>query len=131
MRIGSAPREQGRPQSAQKLRVARRPLLARTEYALGEPLIATSAAMTTTPDAKGAPLERWQSRQWQLSIASGAWVHWGHGSIRSRQPPEKGMFMAQFPCDSPDERAEIMEFTPQDHCSPLPALDAHPGSLQR
>jgi hypothetical protein len=31
--------------------------------------------MTTTPDAKGAPLERWQSLQWQFNIAMGALAH--------------------------------------------------------
>jgi hypothetical protein len=25
-----------------------------------------------TPEANGAPLERWQSKQWQLSVAMGA-----------------------------------------------------------
>jgi hypothetical protein len=65
----------GVPQSEQKLRVARPPLLARTEYVFGVPLISRSVALTTTPDAKGAPLERWQSRQWQLSIAMGAPAH--------------------------------------------------------
>ena len=62
----------GVPQSAQKLRVARPPLLARTEYVLGVPVTSRSLVMTTTPDAKGAPLERWQSRQWQFSMATGA-----------------------------------------------------------
>ena len=28
--------------------------------------------MTTTPEAKGAPLARWQSLQWQFNIAMGA-----------------------------------------------------------
>lgn len=31
--------------------------------------------MTTTPDANGAPLDSWQSRQWQFSIARGALTH--------------------------------------------------------
>jgi hypothetical protein len=53
----------GVPQSGQKLRVARPPLLARTAYVFGVPLIARSAVMTTMPDAKGAPLEIWQSLQ--------------------------------------------------------------------
>lgn len=48
----------GVPQSGQKLRVARRPLLARTECVFGVPVTSTSAFMATTPDAKGAPLER-------------------------------------------------------------------------
>ena len=30
---------------------------------------------TMKPEAKGAPLERWQSRQWQLSIATGSREH--------------------------------------------------------
>jgi hypothetical protein len=65
----------GEPQSEQKLRVARLPLPARTEYVFGVPLIAMSATRTMKPEAKGAPLERWQSRQWQLSIATGAREH--------------------------------------------------------
>jgi hypothetical protein len=65
----------GAPHSEQKLRVARPPLPARTEYAFGVPVICTSDTWTTTPEAKGAPLERWQSRQWQLSIATGARAH--------------------------------------------------------
>jgi hypothetical protein len=47
----------GTPQSAQKLRVARLPLPARTEYVFGVPVIIVSATKTMTPDAKGAPLE--------------------------------------------------------------------------
>jgi hypothetical protein len=31
--------------------------------------------MATTPEANAAPLERWQSRQWQLSMAMGALAH--------------------------------------------------------
>jgi hypothetical protein len=65
----------GVPHSEQKLRVARLPLPARTEYVLGVPLIAMSDARTMKPEAKGAPLERWQSRQWQLSIAIGSREH--------------------------------------------------------
>ena len=65
----------GEPQSEQKLRVARLPLPARTEYVVGAPVIAISETRTMKPDAKGAPLERWQSRQWQLSIAIGAREH--------------------------------------------------------
>lgn len=65
----------GEPQSEQKLRVARLPLPARTEYVLGMPVIAMSDTRTMKPEAKGAPLERWQSRQWQLSIATGAREH--------------------------------------------------------
>ena len=65
----------GVPQSQQKLRVVRPPLLPRTEYACGVPLTRRSAVKTTTPDAKGAPLERWQSLQWQFSVAMGALAH--------------------------------------------------------
>jgi hypothetical protein len=65
----------GEPQSEQKVRVARLPLPARTEYAFGVPVIATSDTRTMKPEAKGAPLERWQSRQWQFSIATGAPEH--------------------------------------------------------
>jgi hypothetical protein len=62
----------GEPHSAQKLRVTVRPLPARTKKLLGVPVTATSDALTMMPEAKGAPLERWQSRQWQFSIATGA-----------------------------------------------------------
>ncbi|MDB5900707.1 MAG: hypothetical protein JWP41_4309 [Ramlibacter sp.] len=65
----------GVPHSGQKLRVASLPLLPRTEYALGAPLISRSELKMTTPDAKGAPLERWQSLQWQFSMATGALAH--------------------------------------------------------
>jgi len=64
----------GVPHSGQKLRDARPPLLARTGNALGVPLISRSAVMTTIPDAKGAPLESWQSLQWQLIMATGSRV---------------------------------------------------------
>jgi hypothetical protein len=62
----------GVPQSGQKMRVARPPLLARTAYVFGVPLISRSAVMTTMPDAKGAPLDSWQSLQWQLIMAMGS-----------------------------------------------------------
>jgi hypothetical protein len=65
----------GVPQFGQKLRVAGKPLLPGTEYVFGLPVITRSALVTTTPDAKGAPLERWQSRQWQFSMAMGALAH--------------------------------------------------------
>ena len=65
----------GEPQSEQKLRVASLPLLARTEYVFGVPVIVMSDTRTMKPEAKGAPLERWQSRQWQLSVATGAREH--------------------------------------------------------
>lgn len=64
----------GEPQLEQKLRVARLPLPARTEYVFGVPVIVTSDTRTMKPEAKGAPLERWQSRQWQFSVATGARV---------------------------------------------------------
>jgi hypothetical protein len=65
----------GEPQSAQKLRVASLPLPARTEYVFGVPVIVISEVRTMKPEAKGAPLERWQSRQWQFSVATGAREH--------------------------------------------------------
>jgi hypothetical protein len=65
----------GEPHSEQKLRVARLPLPAGTEYVFGVPVIAVSDTWMMKPEAKGAPLERWQSRQWQLSIAIGAREH--------------------------------------------------------
>ena len=49
--------------------------VAGTAYVLGVPLISRSAVDTTTPEAKGAPLERWQSAQWQFSMAMGALAH--------------------------------------------------------
>lgn len=48
----------GVPQVGQKLRVVWLPLLARMECAAGTPVTVRSEVMTTTPDAKGAPLER-------------------------------------------------------------------------
>ncbi len=48
----------GEPQAEQKLRVASLPLLARTEYVFGVPLIVISETRTSKPEAKGAPLER-------------------------------------------------------------------------
>lgn len=65
----------GVPHSGQKLRVASLPLFARTEYVLAVPIVSRSLLATTTPDANGAPLERWQSRQWQFSMATGALAH--------------------------------------------------------
>lgn len=65
----------GEPQSEQKLRIASLPLLARTEYVFGAPVIVISDTRTMKPEAKGAPLERWQSRQWQLSVATGGREH--------------------------------------------------------
>jgi hypothetical protein len=62
----------GVPQSGQKLRVAIPPLLARTANVLGVPLMSRSAVMTTMPEAKGAPLDSWQSLQWQLIMAMGS-----------------------------------------------------------
>jgi hypothetical protein len=72
----SSPRvNKGVPHSEQKVRVVSPPLLPRTEYVFGVPVTWRSAVITTTPDAKGAPLERWQSVQWQLRPAMGALVH--------------------------------------------------------
>ena len=71
----SPPVNRGEPQSEQKLRVASLPLPARTEYVFGVPVIVMSDTRTMKPEAKGAPLERWQSRQWQLSAATGAREH--------------------------------------------------------
>ena len=65
----------GVPQSPQKPRVVIFPLPAGTAYAFGLPRISRSALMTMTPDAKAAPLERWQSLQWQFNIAMGALAH--------------------------------------------------------
>ena len=65
----------GVPHSAQKLLVASCPLLARTANVRGVPLTSRSAVFATTPDANGAPLERWQSWQWQFSMAMGALAH--------------------------------------------------------
>jgi len=48
----------GEPQSEQKLRVASLPLLARTEYVFGVPVIVMSDTRAMKPEAKGAPLER-------------------------------------------------------------------------
>jgi len=48
----------GEPHCAQKLRVASAPLLARTEYVLGVPVISMSASATIKPEANGAPLAR-------------------------------------------------------------------------
>ena len=53
----------GVPHPAQKLRVVSPPVLPRTICALGTPVISVAETATTMPDAKGAPLERWQSRQ--------------------------------------------------------------------
>jgi hypothetical protein len=39
------------------------------------PVIVMSDTRTMKPEAKGAPLERWQSRQWQLSVATGTREH--------------------------------------------------------
>jgi hypothetical protein len=65
----------GEPHCAQKLRVATAPLLALTEWVLGVPVISMPDSATMKPEANGAPLERWQSRQWQLSIATGGREH--------------------------------------------------------
>lgn len=84
----------GVPHSGQKVRAVRPPLLPRTGYVLGVPLTRRSAVMTTTPDAKGAPLERWQSLQWQLRAAMGALPH-SYRIEPHAQPPENGGVMSQ------------------------------------
>jgi hypothetical protein len=86
----------GVPQSEQKLRVERLPLPARTEYVFGVPMTSVSDTRTMTPEAKGAPLERWQSRQWQLSIATGVRAH-AYRIDPHIHPPENGAVMPQFP----------------------------------
>ena len=85
----------GDPHSEQKLRVASLPLLARTEYVFGVPVITASETRTIKPEAKAAPLERWQSRQWQLSIATGAPVH-TYRIDPHAHPPKNGVVMLQF-----------------------------------
>ena len=65
----------GLPQVEQKRRVVRSPLDAWTQWVAGEPVTLRDCLGTTTPQAKGALLECWQSRQWQLSIASGSLEH--------------------------------------------------------
>lgn len=65
----------GLPQVEQKVRVVAAPLEARTAWDAGEPVTTTALVETMTPEANGAPLERWQSRQWQLSMARGALSH--------------------------------------------------------
>lgn|GEM_PF-6022303 len=55
--IASPVVNKGLPQFEQKLRVAKAPLDARTEYSFGVPVISTELLGTTTPEAKGAPLD--------------------------------------------------------------------------
>jgi hypothetical protein len=61
----------GEPHLGQKLRTVEFPLLPRTAWVVTAPVTFTSEAFTTTPEANGAPLDCWQSRQWQLIIAMG------------------------------------------------------------
>ena len=61
--IASPVVNKGLPQFEQKLRVVGKPLDARTEYSFGEPVTLMDFVETTTPDANGAPLDSWQSRQ--------------------------------------------------------------------
>ena len=61
--IASPVVNKGLPQFEQKLRVVWTPLDARTECSLGEPVTSMDLVETTIPDANGAPLESWQSRQ--------------------------------------------------------------------
>ncbi|MFT4508691.1 hypothetical protein [Caballeronia sp. 15711] len=86
----------GEPQSEQKPRIASLPLPARTEYVFGVPVIAMSDTRTMKPEAKGAPLERWQSRQWQLSVATGAREH-TYRIDPHAHPPENGAVMSLLP----------------------------------
>ena len=55
--IASPVVNKGLPQVEQKLRVVRAPLEARTEYVFGELLTLMDCVGTTTPEAKGAPLD--------------------------------------------------------------------------
>ena len=80
---------------AQKLRVVAMPLLARTAWAAGVPVTWRSALRTTTPEANAAPLERWQSVQWQLSMATGA-VAQVKRTAPHAHPPEIGSFMVSL-----------------------------------
>ena len=66
----------GVPHAPQKLRVVVIPLLPCTWWVPGVPATWRSALYTTTPEANAAPLESWQSRQWQFSIAMGALAQW-------------------------------------------------------
>lgn len=65
----------GVPHIPQNERIVRFPEAAVTTWVPGTPVTSTESAITMKPDANGAPLETWQSLQWQLSIASGALVH--------------------------------------------------------
>src|ERR1700722_5253432 len=120
MKSGAAsPRvNRGAPQSEQKLRVARLPLPARTECVFGVPVISTSDARTINPEAKGAPLERWQSRQWQLSIATGERAHTKRIDPHAH-PPEKGAVMSQFPPPSVRPRAPACALDTSERTSPV------------
>ena len=86
----------GEPHCGQKLRAASAPLLARTEYVFGIPLTCKSASATMKPEANGAPLERWQSRQWPLSIATGAREH-AYRIAPQAHPPKKGAVISKRP----------------------------------
>ncbi len=55
------------------------------------PVTRRSALWTTTPEANGAPLERWQSLQWQLSMATGA-LEQVKRTAPHAHPPDKGSF---------------------------------------
>jgi hypothetical protein len=93
----------GVPQSPQKLRVVILPLLARTEWVFGAPKISRSELVTTTPDANGAPLDRWQSPQWQFNMAMGVLAH-RYWIDPQAHFPEKAKFMSTLSreCAQPD-----------------------------
>lgn len=80
----------GVPHCGQKLRVVTRPLLPCTSKVFKAPDTSSSALATTTPDAKGAPLERWQSSQWQFNMAIGA------PAIRNRTAPQAHFPVGEF-----------------------------------
>lgn len=62
--------------------------------------------MTTTPEANGAPLDSWQSVQWQLIIARGFCLPVNRIE-RHAQPPEKEISILcflvdiEFTCNGP------------------------------
>lgn len=85
----------GVPHSPQKVRVVVLPLLARTEWLLGAPDTWSSAVATTTPEANGAPLDNWQSRQWQFNMAIGGLAH-RYRTDPQAHFPERGGFILRI-----------------------------------
>jgi hypothetical protein len=70
------PATSGEPHSGQNPRRAVCPASPRTTWYLGSPFRrAKAAAGTATTEDAPPPLARWQSRQWQFSIATGAAEH--------------------------------------------------------